>query len=152
MPDTMTADQRKLILDIMSKASSMTVATVRPDGFPQATTVSYVNEGLTLYFGTWERAQKIQNLSNCNKVSATIGGPEDDWHKVQAISLGGLAELIRDAGELVRLYRLIAEKYPQTSDFASPDLGGAVLVRIKPIVISLLDYTKGFHHAELVKV
>ena len=28
----------------------MTVATNRPDGWPQATTVGYVNDGLTLYF------------------------------------------------------------------------------------------------------
>jgi hypothetical protein len=28
----------------------MTIATTRPDGWPQATTVGYANEGLTLYF------------------------------------------------------------------------------------------------------
>jgi hypothetical protein len=28
----------------------MTIATLRADGWPQATTVGYVTEGLTLYF------------------------------------------------------------------------------------------------------
>ena len=148
----MTAEQKKLILDIMSRSSAMTVATVRPDGFPQATTVAYVNDGLTLYFGTWDSTQKARNIAHCNKVSATIGDYEADWNTIQTLSLGGLADLIDDTGELIRVYRLLAHKYPQTSEFQRPDIGAAVLVRIKPIVISLLDYTKGFHHAELIEV
>ena len=40
------------IAAILARATDMTIATVRPDGFPQATTVGYVNDGLTLYFGT----------------------------------------------------------------------------------------------------
>jgi nitroimidazol reductase NimA-like FMN-containing flavoprotein (pyridoxamine 5'-phosphate oxidase superfamily) len=28
----------------------LTIATLRPDGWPQATTVVYANEGLTIYF------------------------------------------------------------------------------------------------------
>jgi hypothetical protein len=32
----------------------MTVATLRPDGWPQATTVGYVNDGLTsIFFAAW---------------------------------------------------------------------------------------------------
>jgi nitroimidazol reductase NimA-like FMN-containing flavoprotein (pyridoxamine 5'-phosphate oxidase superfamily) len=34
------------ILDILSKQTDMTIATVREDHYPQATTVSYVNDGL----------------------------------------------------------------------------------------------------------
>ena len=33
------------ILSILDDASDMTIATVRKDGYPQATTVSYVNDG-----------------------------------------------------------------------------------------------------------
>ena len=38
------------ILALLDQHRIMTIATLRPDGWPQATTVSYVNEGLTLYF------------------------------------------------------------------------------------------------------
>jgi len=31
------------ILDLMSSQNDMTIATVRPDGYPQATTVSYAS-------------------------------------------------------------------------------------------------------------
>ena len=40
------------ILAILDEATDMTIATVRPDGYPQATAVGYVHDGVTLYFGT----------------------------------------------------------------------------------------------------
>ena len=38
------------ILEILDQHRLMTIATNRPDGWPQATTVGYVNDGLTIYF------------------------------------------------------------------------------------------------------
>ncbi len=39
---------RKQIISIIDDVQDMTIATVRDDGYPQATTVSYVNDGLTI--------------------------------------------------------------------------------------------------------
>ena len=50
----------------------MTIATIRPDGYPQATTVCYVRDGLTLYFGCAAESQKAQNIAYNDKVS--LGG------------------------------------------------------------------------------
>jgi nitroimidazol reductase NimA-like FMN-containing flavoprotein (pyridoxamine 5'-phosphate oxidase superfamily) len=41
---------RQKILTLLDQHRVMTIATLRPDGWPQATTVGYVNEGLTLLF------------------------------------------------------------------------------------------------------
>ena len=46
----MDEDIRKKILALLDQHRIMTIATLRPDGWPQATTVGYVNEGFTLYF------------------------------------------------------------------------------------------------------
>ena len=54
---------KKEILSILDDASDMTIATVREDGYPQATTVSYVNDGLTIYFGCAANSQKAGNLA-----------------------------------------------------------------------------------------
>lgn len=37
------------IIELLDGHRIMTLATNRPDGWPQATTVGYVNDGLTLY-------------------------------------------------------------------------------------------------------
>ena len=42
---------REEILSVLKAATDMTIATIRPDGYPQATTVSYLSDGLTINFG-----------------------------------------------------------------------------------------------------
>ena len=54
---------REEILSVLKDASDMTIATIRPDGYPQATTVSYVSDGLTIYFGCAAESQKAQNIA-----------------------------------------------------------------------------------------
>jgi nitroimidazol reductase NimA-like FMN-containing flavoprotein (pyridoxamine 5'-phosphate oxidase superfamily) len=46
----MDGEIRRKILTLLDQHRIMTIATIRPDGWPQATTVGYVNEGLTLCF------------------------------------------------------------------------------------------------------
>jgi nitroimidazol reductase NimA-like FMN-containing flavoprotein (pyridoxamine 5'-phosphate oxidase superfamily) len=63
------------ILSILDDANDMTIATVREDGYPQATTVSYVNDGLAIYFGCAANSQKAKNLARDSKVSLTVNYP-----------------------------------------------------------------------------
>ncbi len=54
------------------QSRSVSLATVRPDGWPQATTVGYVNEDLALYFLCSKDSQKAANLTRDSRVSLTI--------------------------------------------------------------------------------
>ena len=44
----MDEEMRRTILALVDQHRIMTIATLRSDGWPQATTVGYANEGLTL--------------------------------------------------------------------------------------------------------
>jgi nitroimidazol reductase NimA-like FMN-containing flavoprotein (pyridoxamine 5'-phosphate oxidase superfamily) len=68
----MNEDIRKKILALLDQHRIMTIATLRPGGWPQATTVGYVNEGLTLYFLCGLDSQKAENLAREDRVSLTI--------------------------------------------------------------------------------
>ena len=59
---------RKQVVSIIDDIDDLTIATIRNDGYPQATTVSYVNDGLTIYFGTTSDSQKARNIAANNKV------------------------------------------------------------------------------------
>jgi len=48
------------------------VATNRPDGRPQATTVGYVSDGLTIYFLCGAKSQKAGNLARIAGFSLTV--------------------------------------------------------------------------------
>ena len=43
---------RSRILEVLRRQHIMTVATIRPDGYPQATTVKYIHDDLIVYFAT----------------------------------------------------------------------------------------------------
>jgi hypothetical protein len=47
----MDAEIRHKVLKLLDQHRIMTIATLRPDGWPQATSVGYANEGLTGRFG-----------------------------------------------------------------------------------------------------
>ena len=67
------------IIAILDDANDMTIATVREDGYPQATTVSYVNDGLNIYFGCAAQSQKAKNLAGNSKVSLAVNLPYASW-------------------------------------------------------------------------
>lgn len=149
----MDSTTRKFILDIMENANDMTLATVREDGYPQATTVSYANDGLTLYFATAKDSQKAKNIGRCDKVSLTIDTPYKDWSDIRGLSMGASAQVVRDPKEIEHALRRIIEKFPQAANWMGGDAkADLVVLRIEPRVISILDYTKGFGHTDLVTV
>ena len=68
----MNDEMTKTILALLDEHRIMTIATLRPDGWPQATTVGYVNEGLILYFLCGLDSQKAKNLARDDRISLTI--------------------------------------------------------------------------------
>ena len=138
------------IAKLLSSEKDMTIATVREDGYPQATTVSYVNDGLKIYFGCDAGSQKARNIAANNKVSCTIDAPYANWEEIKGLSIGGVAARVTDKDEIDRVRQLMRAKFPQVDQFASVAGKGLVVFLIRPQVISVLDYTKGFGHTDLV--
>ena len=147
----MDSSIREEILSILDRANDMTIATIRQDGYPQATTVSYANDGLDIYFGCSGESQKARNISRNGKVSLTINLPYANWGEIRGISAGGHADRLMDPREIARAGQLLLEKFPQgIAEYASGALMGVAFFKILPKVISVLDYRKGFGHTELV--
>ena len=140
------------ILSILDDANDMTVATVREDGYPQATTVSYVNDGVKIYFGCAANSQKAENLARDSKVSLTVNLPYTSWNDIRGLSIGGRAQRVTDPQELNEASQLMFEKFHQIARYAPAELEDIVLFRVIPEVISVLDYRKGFGHSVLVKL
>ena len=148
----MDAGLRDEILSILRAAGEMTIATIRPDGYPQATTVNYVSDGLVIYFGCAAASQKVRNIAYNEKVSLTITLPYCDWEEVRGLSMSGRAAPVTDPKEINRVSELLLREFPQILQYALSGKKGVFLVRITPEVISVLDYRKGFGHADLVRV
>jgi uncharacterized protein YhbP (UPF0306 family) len=145
--------QRDKIISILNAANDLAIATLRADGWPQVTTVSYVNDGTSIYFGTGASAQKAQNIARDSRISISITAPYKTWNEIKGVSIGGRAVRVTAADELNKAGALMLKKFPQIGDFA--DFGAGMelaMFRIDPIVISILDYAKRFGNTELVEM
>lgn len=146
--------QRDFIVSIIDGAADLTIATLRADGWPQATTVSFASDGLAIYFGANGQSQKAKNIARDDRVSVTINCPyTDDWQSIRGVSIGGRARRVRDDDELAKVGALMMKKFPQIAQFVDFDSNFEMAIfRIDAEVISVLDYSKGFGHVEQLAV
>jgi nitroimidazol reductase NimA-like FMN-containing flavoprotein (pyridoxamine 5'-phosphate oxidase superfamily) len=150
----MDASIRAQILRLLDEHRIMSLATLRPDGWPQATTVGYINDGLTLYFLCGKESQKAKNLARDNRVSLTIDRDTSDPLAIRGLSMAARATTVPDQSEIQQTMRvMLPKKYPEYgSMMGTVDLSAVVVFKVTPEVISVLDYSKGFGHCELVTV
>jgi hypothetical protein len=143
---------RKKILDLLDQHRIMTVATLRPDGWPQATTVGYVNEGLTLYFLCGLDSQKATNLARDSRVSLTIDNDAGQIMDITGLSMAARATAVTDIAEANKVLGMLPLKYPEQVSMPGPmpTADQVRIFRLTPTVISVLDYSKGFGHTDLV--
>ncbi|MDG4894747.1 pyridoxamine 5'-phosphate oxidase family protein [Mesorhizobium sp. WSM4976] len=148
----MDQEIRDKIQTLLDQHRIMTVATLRPDGWPQATTVGYVNDGLTLYFLCGLDSQKAANIARDNRLSLTIDHDAPQVMEITGLSMAARAQPVTDTAEAEKVLRMLPMKYPpQTSmpgPMPTPD--EVRIFRVMPTVISVLDYSKGFGHTDLV--
>lgn len=147
---------RKTIEAILQDNRVMRLATLRPDGWPQATTVGFAYEGLKLYFLCGPGSQKATNLARDDRVSLTIDHDTDQLMQIRGLSMAARARRVSDAGEVRRLMGLLFARYPEQTSLPEtltmPEPAEIALFRVEPAVISVIDYTRGFGHTDLVTV
>jgi nitroimidazol reductase NimA-like FMN-containing flavoprotein (pyridoxamine 5'-phosphate oxidase superfamily) len=148
----MDEEIRRKVLTLLDQHRIMTLATLRPDGWPQATTVGYANEGLTLYFLCGPDSQKAANLARDDRVSLTIDGDTPQVMEITGLSIAAHAHVVVDPIEADKAIRLLMLKYPEQGSMPLPMPGPADvrIFRVTPMVISVLDYSKGFGHTDLI--
>ena len=147
---------RNKILNLLDEHRIMSVATLRPDGWPQVTTVGYVHDGLTLYFLCGLDSQKARNLAHDNRVSLTIDHDTADLMAISGLSMAAHAEPVLDRDEAQKVLGLLAQAYPEQDtsklEIEMPTPDDVRIFRVTPTVISVLDYSKGFGHTDLVEL
>lgn len=143
---------KKKILELLDEHRVMTIATLRPDGWPQATTVGYAHEDLTLYFLCGPDSQKAKNLAQDDRVSLTIDHDTSNIMEITGLSMAAYAVAVVDRAEVEKVLQLLMQRYPAQGELPvqMPNPEDIHIFRVVPTVISVLDYTRGFGHTDLV--
>jgi nitroimidazol reductase NimA-like FMN-containing flavoprotein (pyridoxamine 5'-phosphate oxidase superfamily) len=142
------------IARLMDLCRDMVLATARPDGSPVADTVSFARDGLTLYVATRRDSNKVRNLQWRDRVAIAMRADYDGWSTVQGLSIIGSARVLADDDPESRFaHDCLARRFRHERSSPSPqDLPDAVYLEILPAEITLVDYTKGYGHREVVRI
>jgi general stress protein 26 len=143
---------RDLIIRLLDEHRILTIATNRPDGWPQATVVSYCNDGFVIYFFTDRDAQKVQNISQDPRISIALA---KDLHRpldIKGLSLAGRAVVVEDKAEIDHAYALLLARFPEYRVLPKPNRQEVAMVRVMPEIVSVVDYAKGYGHSDLMRV
>jgi nitroimidazol reductase NimA-like FMN-containing flavoprotein (pyridoxamine 5'-phosphate oxidase superfamily) len=135
-------------IDILKSNRVMTIATVRPDGWPQATIVGFANDGLRIYFLIYRSSQKFMNIARDNRVAITVGQEPRTLEGIKAVYAGCTVRELTDVAERSHAWQLLGERHPNLTDLAPPGKDEVATMVADCQFISILDYSKSLGHTE----
>jgi general stress protein 26 len=134
------------VVRLLDHERLMSVGVNRPDGWPQVTTVGYLNDGLNLYFVTSRESQKLANLQLDPRVSVSIHS-SIAAHGAVGVSMAARASEVTDPIEIDRINRLMVQRWPGISVYC-PATNSVVILRLKPELISAISVSDGRSQTE----
>jgi general stress protein 26 len=143
---------KRQIIALLDTHRIMTIATNRTDGWPQATVVGYANDGLIIYCFIGRDSQKYTNTTRDPRVSIAIANDYPQPLMIRGLSMAARVQFVEDPGEIDHVTEIQLMRYPEYKVLPPPDPAAVPMLRITPEVVSILDYSKGFGHTDLVRV
>ncbi|HET7605084.1 MAG TPA: pyridoxamine 5'-phosphate oxidase family protein [Sphingomicrobium sp.] len=135
-------------ITILNANRMMTIATMRPDGWPQATIVGYANDGFRLYFLIYRSSQKFANIKGNNRVAITVAREPSQLRDIEAVYAGCEVREVTELAERSRAWQLLANRHPNLTDLAPPEDAEVATMAADCKHVSVLDYSQGLGHTE----
>ena len=141
----MTDEELAEFLDANMKVQ---VATIGPDGTPHLTTLFYVMVDGRMFFWTYGRSQKIQNLRRDARITCLVEDGED-YFELRGATITGKAELLEDRERLEDLGGQVARRMAGGADLG--DFGAQIVAQqaqkrvgvfVDPVKIATWDHRK----------
>ncbi len=137
---------------ILDENRLMAIATLRPDGWPQTTMVGYANEDLLIYFIVSRQSQKFANIERDNRVSLVVGKDFHEPSTIKGLSIAAHASEIRDEKQRQRAVHLLLDRHPALRKLEPPEPDHSAVMRAYPAIVTILDYSRGFGHSDVLTV
>lgn len=150
----MNSDLETVILDILDGCRELSLATLMKDGNAQSDVVCFVHQGLDIYFATARDSRKIANIERAAQVSFCLYKPYTEWPEIRAISGHAFAEILPDeSAERLLAIGLLDARFPDAwTRVAEHDSSETAIVKLESWAMKVLDYSRGFGHADTVAV
>ncbi|MGA3207331.1 MAG: pyridoxamine 5'-phosphate oxidase family protein [Syntrophales bacterium] len=145
----MDSDLSNHITEFISECHLCTIATVDTNGKPNASTVFIKNIGMDIFFNTTKDSQKIRNILSNPRVAIAMQKaplPKTD-QEIKGIQYDGIAEVLSETGTAEVPEAVMARHRV----FNSLKPGQSVIVKVTPLKIYIIDYSRGFRHRDLLQ-
>ena len=112
--------------DFLASNMKVQVATNGPDGHPHLTTLFYVMVDGQMFFWTYGKSQKIQNLRRDPRITCLVEDGED-YFELRGATINGSARLVEDYDQLVDLGGRVATRMAGGADLG--ELGDQIVAQ-----------------------
>lgn len=114
---------------------------------PNVSAVEFVNDGLTLFFVSIPKTQKVVNLAENPAVALAVNSLGRRRDEVMGVQYYGRARPLKDDDSIQHIKSLFFDKY--LFEDASHWFGSRVLFyEVTPERVDLVDYSRGFGHKD----
>jgi len=117
------------MVDLLNKETRGVMSVQGDDGYPYGFPINhyYDEEANKLYFHGANFGHRVDAVRRDPKVSYCVYGGEyqndGDWAKyVKSVIVFGKAELITDQNEVIRISRLLCDKFPCTQEYIETEI------------------------------
>ena len=115
--------------------------------------VGYANDGLVIYCLVARDSQKYANIMRDPRVSLAIAKDYPQPLQIKGLSIAATRRSrSTDQGEIDHVAEILLRRYPEYKVMPRPDPAAVPTLRLTPEIVSILDYSKGFGHSDLVRV
>lgn len=164
-------DLRERLEDFLRRHTTMSLATVSPEGLPQSASVFYAaDDGLNLYFLSSPNSRHCVNLKQNPQAAATIHADGQAWQEIRGLQIEGAVDWVTGVVQTTQA----AKAYVARFDFLkglldaaggisrgggtdevitlSGALSGSQFLVLRPTWIRMIDNTRGFGHKEEIRI
>lgn len=155
-------DLRERIHEFLARHTTLTLATIGPEG-PQAAALFYAHDAaLNLYFLSALSSRHARNLAADPRCAATIQADGQDWRQITGLQIEGVAQAISSPEEWAIAYEVYRAKFPFVGDAwqgkgisaltLSGPLARSRFYRLTPHWVRLIDNARGFGHKDELRL
>lgn len=130
------------IAGLLDRERLMSVALNSPDGWPQVTTVGYLNEGLNLYFIVARSSQKVANAKRDPRAGVAIRSESGPHGDAVGVSMTGQVREVLDPSTIERLNRQVVARYPDVHVYC-PGGDAVAVLHFAPEIVSCVGVIDG---------
>lgn len=122
---------------VLSEHRLMSAATIGPEGWPEVSNVSYVNEGASIYFVCDSDSHEAANIAGDSRISLTVLSAEEGLEPGECLSIVAHAYRATDPTEQARILKRMRRKFPEREELHRPVPAGICVIKAIPEFIAL---------------